>query len=100
MMTFTIPIFGFEASVIFYSKATHSFISSTFVKLSRLVIRPLDVGLVVAPPIGKIVVCKREICRCPLSICENVLPANLVIFVMFGYDVILGIDWLASEALC
>jgi hypothetical protein len=97
VVTGTIPITGFEASVLFDSGATHSFISSTFVRLSRLAVRPLDVGLAVATPVGKTVVCKSAVCRCPLSICGEILPANLVVFAMFGYDVILGMDWLAKH---
>jgi hypothetical protein len=97
VVTGTIPITGFEASVLFDSGATHSFISSTFVRLSRLAVRPLDVGLAVATPVGKTVVCKSAVCGCPLSICGKILPANLVVFAMFGYDVILGMDWLAKH---
>jgi hypothetical protein len=35
----TAPILGFEASVLFDSRATHSFVSIVFVWLSRLVVR-------------------------------------------------------------
>jgi hypothetical protein len=48
MVTNTIHILGFKASVLFDLKATHSFVSSVFVKLTRLAIRPLEVGLVIA----------------------------------------------------
>jgi hypothetical protein len=69
VVTGTIPITGFEALVLFDFGATHSFISSTFVKLSRLTVRPPDVGLTIATPVGKIVVCKNAVYGCPLSIC-------------------------------
>lgn len=62
-VTNTIPIFGFKASVLFDLGATNSFVSSTFEKLSRLALRPLEVGLVVATLVGKTVVCKREVCE-------------------------------------
>ncbi|GLT69311.1 hypothetical protein SLA2020_414700 [Shorea laevis] len=97
VVTSTIPITGFEASVLFDSGATYSFISSTFVRLSRLAIRPLDVGLAVATPVGETVVCKSAVCGCPLSICGKILPANLIIFAMFSYDIILEMDWLAKH---
>jgi hypothetical protein len=35
----TVPILGLEASILFDSGATHSFISVVFVRLSRLVVR-------------------------------------------------------------
>jgi hypothetical protein len=92
LVTGTIPITGFEASILFDSRATHSFISSTFVKMCILVVRPLDVGLTVATLVGKTVVCKSAVCRCPLSICGKILLTNSIVFLMYGYDVILGMD--------
>jgi len=63
-----------------------------FVRLTRLAVRPVKVGLADATPVRKIVVCKRVVFGCPVSICENVLPANLVVFSMHGYNFILGMD--------
>ena len=40
---------------------------------------------------------KCVVCECPVSICGRVLPANLVILLMFSYDVILGMDWLTRH---
>ena len=93
-MTGTAPILGFEVSVSFDSRATHSFVSIVFVRLSRLAMRTLEPGLAITTPIWKTVVCKRAICECPISICGRVLPANLVVLPMFSYDVIFGMDWL------
>ena len=42
-------------------------------------------------------VCKRVVCECPVSICGSILPANLVVFPMFSYDIILGMDWLVRH---
>jgi hypothetical protein len=93
------PILGFEASVLFDSRATHSFVSIMFIRLSRLVMRTLELGLAVTTPIGKTVVYKHVICECPVSIYGRVLPANLVVLPMFSYDVIFGMDvhWIMSE---
>ena len=93
-MTSTAPILGFKASVLFDSRATHSFVSIVFIRLSRLAVRTLDPGLVVTTPVGKTVVCKRAVCECPVSIYGRVLPTNLVVLPMFSYDVILRMDWL------
>jgi hypothetical protein len=49
-------------------------------------------------PIGKTVVCKHVVCECPVSICGRVLPANLVVLLIFSYDVILGMDWLMRHS--
>jgi hypothetical protein len=98
VVTGIVPILGFEASVLFDLGATHSFISVVFVRLSRLVVRNLEPGLAVATPIGKIVVCKRIVYECPVSICGRVLPANLVVLPMFSYDIILEMDWLTKHS--
>jgi hypothetical protein len=94
VVTGTALILVFEALVLFDSGATHFFISIVFVGLSRLVVRTLELGLVVTTPVGKIVVCKRVVCECPISICGRILPANLVALPMFSYGVILRMDWL------
>jgi hypothetical protein len=94
----TAPILGFEASVLFNSGATHSFVSIIFVRFSRLVVRTLEPGLAITTPIGKTVVCKHVVYECPVSICGRVLPANIVVLPIFSYDVILGMDWLARHS--
>jgi hypothetical protein len=70
-VTGTIPIFG--------SEATHSFVSSTFVKLSRLSVRTLEVGLVIVTSVGKTITCSRIASACPITINGRILPANLVV---------------------
>jgi hypothetical protein len=49
VVTGTAPILGFEASVLFDSGATHSFVSIVFARLSRLVVRTLEPNLDVYP---------------------------------------------------
>ena len=97
-MIVTTPILGFEALALFDLGATHSFVSIMFVRLSRFVVRTLESGLAITTPIGKTVVCKRVVCKCPVSICGRVLPVNFVVLPMFSYDVILIMDWLARHS--
>jgi hypothetical protein len=78
--------------------ATHSFVSTVFMRLSKLIVRTLELGLAVTTPVGKTVVYKLVVCECPVGICGRVLPANLVVFLMFSYDVILGMDWLMRHS--
>jgi hypothetical protein len=96
VVTGTIPILGFQAWVLFDSRATHSFMSSMYAKLSRVVEAPLEVGLSVVNPIGKSVVCTRMVRSCPINIGGKVFLANLVVIPVQGFDVILGMDWLAK----
>lgn len=65
--------------------------------MSRLEVRSLEVGLAVATPVRKTVVCKHVVCGCLVSICGRVLPANLVAISMNSYDFILGMNWLARH---
>jgi hypothetical protein len=93
VVTDTTPILGFEASVLFDLGSTHSFVYIVFVRLSKLVVRTLEPGLVVTTPVGKTVVYKCIVCECPVSICGRVLLVNLVVLPTFNYDVILEMDW-------
>jgi hypothetical protein len=69
-----------------------------FVRLSRFVVRTLKPSLAITTLIGKTVVCKHVVCECPVSICGRILPANLVVFPMFSYDIILRMDWLMRHS--
>jgi hypothetical protein len=94
----TALILGFEASVLFDSRTTHSFVSIVFVRLSRLIVRTLEPSLVITTPVGKTMVYKRVVCECLVSIYGRVLPANLVVLPIFSYNIILGMDWLTRHS--
>ncbi|XP_059460327.1 uncharacterized protein LOC132189598 [Corylus avellana] len=96
----TLPISNGIASVLFDPGATHSFVSYFFAKTSNLKLESLDVSLAVTTPVGKTVVCTSVVRRCPVSIKGHVMPVNLVIFEMSGFDVILGMDWLSMYHAC
>ena len=89
VVTGTVLILGFEALILFNSGTTHSFVSIMFVNLSRLVVRTLKSGLATTSSVGETVVYKLVLCRCLLSICGKVVPANLIVLPMISYDVIL-----------
>ncbi|XP_062151922.1 uncharacterized protein LOC133860307 [Alnus glutinosa] len=93
----TIPLFGKVASILFDSGTTHSFISSTYVKLCSMTPRPLNQNITVSTPTGNVVTCRKFIENCPIVIGDRVLPANLAVFQMLGFDVILGMDWLSKH---
>jgi hypothetical protein len=97
VVTGTIPLFGKVASTLFDSGATHSFISSTYVKLCSMTPRPLNQSITVSTPTGNIVTCRKSIENCPIFIGDRVLPANLAVFQMLGFDVILGMEWLSKH---
>lgn len=86
-VTGKIPIFRNKATIWFDSETIHSFMSST--RTSKVVVEPFDVEIAAAIPVGSIVVCKCVVRGCLISIKRRTLPADMVMFQMQGFDVIL-----------
>jgi hypothetical protein len=91
-----VPLFGKLVSTLFDSGATHSFISSTYVKLCSMTTQPLKQNIIVSTPAGDVVTCRKFIKNCPIIIGDRVLLENLAVFQMLGFDIILGMDWLSK----
>jgi hypothetical protein len=96
VVTGTIPLFGSIACVLFDLGATHSLISSSYVKLCRLSIESLEHNICIATPTGDTITYRKYVGNCPIKIEGRVLPAKLAVFGMLAFDVILGIDWLSK----
>jgi hypothetical protein len=96
----TLPILSGRAFVLFDSGATHSFVSYYFAKACCLESEALDINLAVATPIGSTIVCTSVVKNCPILVEGHVMPANLVVFEMSGFDIILGMDWLSKYHAC
>jgi hypothetical protein len=88
-----LPILSCVATVLFYSRATHSFISHSFVKVCHLEARPLNVNLAVPTPVGTLI-CNSVVKGCPIKIEGHIMCFNLIVFEILGFDIILGMDWL------
>jgi hypothetical protein len=100
VVTGTLLISSHQATVLFDSSATHSFVSYSFSQDCKLMSEWLDVDLAVATPVGKSVVCTFVVRKCPIFVQGHVMPANLVIFEKSGFDMILGMDWLSMYHAC
>jgi hypothetical protein len=59
--------------------------------------QPLNQNIIVSTPAGNVVTCRKFIENCPIVIGDRVLPANLAMFQMLGFDIILGMDWLSKN---
>jgi len=68
VVTGTIPLFGKVACALFDPGASHSFISSSYVKLCRVSTEPLEQNICVATPVGDTVTCKKYVGSCPIVI--------------------------------
>jgi hypothetical protein len=82
------------------SHQTHSFVSYCFAKASCLEPEALDVNLVVTTAIGCTILCTSIVKNCPILVEGHVMPANLIVFEMSGFDIILGMDWLSKYYAC
>jgi hypothetical protein len=96
----TLHISSGRAFVLFDSEATHSFVSNCFAKACCLESEALDINLAVATPIGSTILCTSIVKNCPIQVEGNIMPANLVVFEMSGFDIILGMDWLSKYHAC
>lgn len=61
--------------------------------------KPIGQNITVATPIGDSITCKKLVKDCPIVIRGRTLLGNLVIFKMFGLDIILGMDLLLEQYL-
>lgn len=82
------------ASILFDSKASLSFVSSTLVKLDSLRTQPMSQGIMVALPNEERVFYTNVAKGRPLEVGGVSLKANLIVFSTLGFNVILGMNWL------
>ena len=94
VVTGTLSIFGDGARVLIDPRATHSFISREYVARVRMTPVPLGCGLEIATPTGESLWPSQMLKG---SIEGQVMEADLILIDLKGLDVILGMDWLASN---
>jgi hypothetical protein len=54
-------------------------------------------ALQVATPMGKSVICRKIVLGYPIYNKGRTLTANLIVFDIEGFDIILGMDWLSNN---
>ncbi|KAA0052387.1 ty3-gypsy retrotransposon protein [Cucumis melo var. makuwa] len=97
VVTGTLPVLGHYALVLFDSGSSHSFISSTFVLHARLEVEPLHHVLSVSTPSRESMLSKEKVKACQIEIAGHVIEVTLLVLDMLDFDVILGMDWLATN---
>ncbi|XP_077223413.1 uncharacterized protein LOC143857026 [Tasmannia lanceolata] len=93
----TLPVASSYAYVLFDSRTTHSFVSSSFATLHLLPSVPMDHDLCVSTPVGKDLMTDRISKTCPIRIGDKELLADLILLELYDFDVILGMDWLLAH---
>ncbi|XP_074318220.1 uncharacterized protein LOC141655015 [Silene latifolia] len=82
------------AFVIFDTGASLSFISTSFVSKTQL-IPSAPITTTISLPTGEIIPCSTVFRDVPISIGGTNFTADLISFKLSGFDIILGMDWLA-----
>ncbi|MQL75377.1 hypothetical protein Taro_007740 [Colocasia esculenta] len=94
MVEGTISIHSQPAFVLIDTRATYSFISTTFATTLPVKPVPLKSKIIVASPLGSESELTHYLPKCETIIGGHNLPADLICLDMKGYDAILGVDWL------
>ena len=79
VVTGIIPLSGCLACTLFDSGATHSFISSSYVKVCKLSMQPLEQNISVVTPVGDAITCRKYVEDCPIIVRDKTLPAKLAV---------------------
>ena len=92
----TIPVCYCDARVLFDPGATHSFITSAFAL--KVACQPSRIlyPLSIVTPLSEELETNVFFPSCPVLVEGKELPVNLVLLDVIGFDVILGMDWLAQ----
>ena len=78
-------------------RATHSFISSSLVNLFGLSTSLLQFDMLVSTPIGKFILATRVVKDDNIVIGGRELHVDLILLKLHDFDIILGMDWLATH---
>ncbi|GJZ71103.1 reverse transcriptase domain-containing protein [Tanacetum coccineum] len=83
--------------ILFDTGATHSIISTAFAKKLNMNPTPLIERIIISTSMKNHMLIDHEYVNCPLRFDDRIRPANLLPIHMLDFDVILGMDWLASH---
>ncbi|XP_039134254.1 uncharacterized protein LOC120271646 [Dioscorea cayenensis subsp. rotundata] len=96
VVSVALSVYSVYACALFNFRATHSFISSTFIRKHALPVITVEYDLCVTTPVGVDVVLDRACENCPIIIVGHELLARLHVMSMNDYDIILGMDFLSA----
>ena len=82
--------------ILFDSGASHSFVSSSFVKAHDMKTEVGNEEWRIRVPTGDTQISKAICKRCPLMLGYLKMPADLVFMEINDFDIILGMDWLSK----
>jgi hypothetical protein len=96
MMVGTFLVANHPAVILFYSGASHTFMSKTFVQNHFIHSTESREGFVIHSPRGQIFT-KEVVFHVPVTLAERDFPTNMIVIKGQDIDVILGMNWLAQN---
>ena len=96
VVTGTLSIFSYNVYALIDPGSTLSYVTPLiavkFERTPKLLIKSIEVST----PVGKYIVVKRVYHNCVVTVCDHDTLADLIELDMVDFDVIMGMDWLAS----
>jgi hypothetical protein len=96
VMMGTFLVANHPAAILFYSGASHTFISKTFVEKHYIRSTESREGFVIHSPVGQIFT-KEVVFHVPVTLAGHEFPTNMILIKGQDIDVILGMNWLAQN---
>ncbi|KAD2393350.1 hypothetical protein E3N88_40327 [Mikania micrantha] len=97
VVTGTFLLNNVYASILFYTDADRSFISSNFSKLLNITPTPLDYKYTVELADGKMIEKQHIYKGCVLTLADHELEIDLMPVTLKSFDVVVGMEWLSAN---
>jgi hypothetical protein len=96
IMTGTFSVLNYHAVILFYSGASHSFISAKFNAKCQLPFHHTNGGITISTPGGRVATYQinRQV---PIKFGSLIIKTTLLILGLDSVDIILGTDWLSRH---
>lgn len=92
-----VTVFSCNAYALIDTGATHSFVSKNFVNQMNVQLEPLECGMVVTTPTRDTLLAENVYRDREIVIEGKAFPVSLVLLDIQNFDIILGMDWLATH---
>ncbi|XP_070021867.1 uncharacterized protein [Nicotiana sylvestris] len=97
VITGIISISARDASVLFDTGSTYSYVSSMFAHFLVISLEPLDIPVYVSTHVGDSVIVDRIYGSCVVTFCGFETSENLMLLDMIDFEIILGMDWISPH---
>jgi hypothetical protein len=92
----TFSLNGYPVVVLFYSGATHDFITKACTQRCQLSIHHIDTPYLISTPGGRVVT-KQTVVHAPLDLAGKLYKPSLIVLDGHGLDIILGMGWMRAH---